>query len=60
MRTAQAVVEEVTVKNLVYRDFYENILKCPDTKFEMERIEIVFYKTYEQHYEACKRKYVLR
>lgn len=45
-----AAFEKVAVKGLIHYRFYENIKKCPDPKFEMERIGKALYEAYERHY----------
>lgn len=45
-----AAIQQVAEKNLIYHNFYESIKKCPDPKFEMERIGKLFYEVYERHY----------
>ena len=45
-----SVVQQVSVKGMIHRDFRENIKKCPDPKFEMERIGRALYDAYERHY----------
>ncbi len=43
-------IQQVSVKGMVHRDFYENIKKCSDPKFEMERIAKALHEAYERHY----------
>lgn len=45
-----AAIEKVAVKGMIHRNFDENIKKCKDPKYEMERIGKALYKAYERHY----------
>jgi hypothetical protein len=43
-----AAIEKIAVKDLIHFQFHENINKCDDPKYEMERIGEALYEAYER------------
>jgi len=43
-------IDKVAVKGMIHRDFKENIKKCKDPKYEMNRIAKALYEAYESFY----------
>ena len=45
-----ASIEKVAVKGMIHRDFQQEIKKCNDPQFEMERIAKAIYMAFDRHY----------
>lgn len=45
-----AAIEKVAIKDIIHYNFAENIKKCEDPKYEMERIAKALYESYERYY----------
>ncbi len=45
-----SAIQQASVKDMIHRNFYERIKKCPDPKYEMERIAKAIYRAYEVNY----------